>query len=264
MVRLAQQATIMQLRIPIIILCLTAVALCLAPSVHAADALSRLTHGDQYALALGTIVSASDASVRFEVGTIISGKALPPVINVQVPGPFMEAAPYTKLEPGDHAVLSLDQEADQYTVAWGCFKVSSLDITTLEVIEGPLSQGDLAALQWYINSQGTENDFYFVGTNAYVRHPDGTSTQLYPPPPEPDVEPHANAVQSPIGDAESSSGLSKGPGSDKKAASKTTTIPQISQDEKALAPQWVYAIIAVGFVLAGYFTYRIIKTKPSD
>ena len=38
----------------------------------------------------------------------------------------------------------------------------------------------MAALEWYINSGGTENDFYFINTTAYVRNADGTSTQIYP------------------------------------------------------------------------------------
>jgi len=290
----------MRLRISIIALCLTAVVLCIVPSVYAGDVLARLTHGDQYSLVLGTVVSVSDTTARFEVETIISGESLPSVVGVQVPGGFMEMlAPHMRLEPSDYAVLSLDKEATKYTIAWGFFKVSSLDIATLEIIEGPLPPGDLAALQWYINSGGVENDFYFSGTTAYVRHPDGTSTQLYPPTDEPaevepssdsvegsnnkaqassgtsdgtstqlypptdepaEVEPSSDSVEGVNNKAQASSGTSKGSISDEEAASEVVATPQ---GGKAFASEWRYVLIAVVLVLAGCFTYRIIKTKQS-
>lgn len=172
----------MRSRIPVTILCLIVMVLYSTHSVYAADVLSRLTHGDQYSLALGTVVSTSETTMTFQVETVISGKSLPSIISVKVPGASMEiAAPDTKLATSEYAVFSLNKEAGMYTIAWGFFEVSSLDIATLKVIEGPLPPGDLVAFQWYINSGGVENDFYFIGTTAYVRHSDGTSTQLYPP-----------------------------------------------------------------------------------
>jgi hypothetical protein len=74
----------------------------------------------------------------------------------------------------------LDRDGEKYLIAYGIYQVSSLDIQTLQVLDGPLWRGDLAALQWYINSGGLENDFYFVDSTAYVRNSDGTSTQIYP------------------------------------------------------------------------------------
>ncbi len=174
----------MRLRPSGIALCLTAIAVFVAPSVHAGDVLSRLTSGHQYSLALGTVVSISDATVRFEVETIISGKTLPSVINVEIPDEWV-VSNAQGLGPGNHAVFSLKKEAARYTIAWGFFRVSSLDMGTLEIIESTLPPGDVAALQRYINSEGTETDFFFIGTTAYVRRPDGTSKQLYPPTDEP-------------------------------------------------------------------------------
>lgn len=168
----------MRSRKPATILCLIVMALYSTYAVSAADVLSRLTHGDQYSLALGTVVSTSETALTFQVETVISGESLPAMISVKVPGASMETV---KSGPGEYAVISLNQEARMYTVAWGIFEVSSLDIATLKIMEGPLPAGDLAAFQWYINSGGVENDFYFIGTTAYVRNPDGTSTQIYPP-----------------------------------------------------------------------------------
>ncbi|HNT76580.1 MAG TPA: Ig-like domain-containing protein [Anaerolineae bacterium] len=171
----------MRLRIITLVLFLTTAMLWSVSPICAADVLHRLTHGDQYSLALGTITSVSDSGVMVEIAAIISGESLPDVINVEISGAFIEAVPAMSLAPGEYAVFSLNQGAETYTVAWGFFKASSLDITTLEILAGPLPEGDLAAFQWYINSGGVENDFYFIGTTAYVRRPDGTSLQIYPP-----------------------------------------------------------------------------------
>lgn len=252
----------MRLRISIIALCLTAAMLCFVPSVYAADVLARITHGDQYSLVLGTVVSVSDNTARFEVETIISGESLPSVVSVEAPGMFMEmVAPHMSLEPSDYAVLSLNKEAAKYTIAWGFFKVSSLSLATLEIIEGPLPPGDLAAFQWYINSEGTENDFYFIGTSGYVRHQDGTSTQLYPPmdkPAEVDLSP--DSVEGASNKAQASSGISEGSISDEEAVSEMVATPQ---GGKTFASEWRYVPIAVALVLAGCFTYWIVKTKQS-
>jgi hypothetical protein len=224
----------MRPRTSIIAFCLAAAMLSVVPSVYAADVLHRLTHGDQYALVLGTVVSVSDTTARFEVETVISGGPLPPVVSVEGPGPFMEAAaPHSSLEPGDYAVFSLNREVAKYTIAWGFFKVSSLDITTLKVVEGPLPPGDLAAFQWYINSEGRENDFYFIGTSAYVRHADGTSTQLYPPVEEgARVEPSSDPVEAANDDG-----------------------------ERALGLEWGYVLIAGLLVVAGCSTCAIVKAR---
>lgn len=40
--------------------------------------------------------------------------------------------------------------------------------------------GDLAAIQWYVNSDGKESDFYFNSGTVYVRRPSGESLQIYP------------------------------------------------------------------------------------
>jgi hypothetical protein len=218
----------------IVVLCLAAVMFCVVPSVHAADVLHRLTHGDQYALALGTVVSVSDATARFEVETVISGGPLPPAVSVEGLGPAMEmTALDMSLEAGDYAVISLNREVAKYTIAWGVFRVSSLDIPTLEVLEGPLALGDLAALQWYINSEGRENDFYFIGSSAFVRHADGTSTQLYPPTDErAEVAPASEPVEG---------------GED--------------GDGEAFALEWGYALVAGLLLLAGCSVYGTVKAR---
>jgi hypothetical protein len=187
-------------------------------------------------LALGSVVSISDTTVRFEVETIISGKTLPSVISVEIPDECMGMeAP--NLAPGNYAVLSLNKEAAPYTIAWGIFKVSSLDMATLGIIEGTLPLPDQMAFQWYLNSEGTERDFYFVGTDAYVRHSDGTSTRLYPSP---------EAFEGSINDEQM-----------------TGEVIKTSPSEESGAAEWKYAIIAVILLLASSVTLWAIRVKQS-
>jgi len=226
----------MRLRLSIIALCLTAIAVCVVPSVYAGDVLSRLTGGHQYSLALGSVTSISGTTVRFEVETIISGKTFPSVISVEIPDECMGMeAP--NLAPGNYAVLSLNKEAALYTIAWGIFKVSSLDMVTLEIIEGTLPLPDQMAFQWYLNSEGTERDFYFVGTDAYVRHSDGTSTRLYPSP---------EAFEGSINDEQM-----------------TGEVIKTSPSEESGAAEWKYAIIAVILLLASSVTLWALRVKQS-
>lgn len=148
-------------------------------SVYAMDALYALTHGKQYSLALGEVTKIDAGSTKINIKNIISGESLPDVISVKIPGDYLPTYEPT-IEPNDYVIFSLNKEVNEYVVALGYFRVTGLDIKTLEILEGPLPQGDLAALQWYINSGGVENDFYFMGINAYVKHSDGSSTMIYP------------------------------------------------------------------------------------
>ena len=132
---------------------------------------------------------------------------------------------------------------------------------TLEIIEGTLPPWDSAAFQWYINSEGTETNFYFIGTSAYVRRPDGTSTQLYPPTDEPvEVKPSSDLVERTNNEARTSSGTSEGPTSDTEAASEVVATPQ---GGRAFFSELRYVLIVVVLALAGCFTYAIVKAKQS-
>ena len=148
-------------------------------TAYAMDTLYALTHGQQYALAVGEVKEADANSAKIRIDEIISGEMLPDLISLNIPGDFLPQYE-PEIKPDDYVVLSINKEENEYVIAMGYYRVTGLDINTLEILEGPLPQGDLAALQWYINSGGVENDFYFIETNAYVRHFDGSSTMIYP------------------------------------------------------------------------------------
>lgn len=249
----------MRLRLSIIALCLTAIALCIIPSVYAADVLSRLIGGDQYSLALGRVVSISEITVKFEVETIISGKTLPSVISVEIPDECMGME--VPLAPGNYTVLSLNKKAVLYTIAWGIFKVSSLDMVTLEIIEGTLPLPDQRAFQWYLNSEGTEKDFYFVGTEAYVRHSDGTSTRLYPPASEAsEVGPSTRLEEVADNESQASPEAFEGSINDEQM---TGEVIKTSPSEESGAADWKYAIIVVILLLTSSATWWALRVKRS-
>lgn len=146
----------------------------LVPNAFAADILHRLTHGDQYALAFGSVLSSDDRTLVIEVKKVISGKRVSSPVRVATPGRAVD------LKAGDHVVISLEKKGAKFKLKWGVFKVSPGEISTLKVLAGPLPAADLAALQRYINSGGKAKNFYFIENKVFLRNPDGTSTQIYP------------------------------------------------------------------------------------
>jgi hypothetical protein len=163
----------------VIVILLVIISILVADTTYAMDMLHALTHEMQYSLALGEVIEINDSSAKIRIEEIVSGKSLPDVISIDIPGDFLpEYEP--ELKTKDYVVVSIDKEGENYSVLMGYYKVTGLEMEKLEIISGPLPAGDLAALQWYINSGGKENDFYFIGTNAYVRNSDGSEKMIYP------------------------------------------------------------------------------------
>jgi hypothetical protein len=142
--------------------------------VFAADILSRLTHNDQYALVLGQVRKVSQSSFEFSVARIISGHRLPSLIVIVKPDGTDQP------QDGEKLLVSLERANPSYKIRWGLLRVSSLDPKRLKIIKSRWSQGDLAALEHYIHTNGTESDFFFVFSSAFLRYKDGTFTRLYP------------------------------------------------------------------------------------
>lgn len=171
-------------RIRVLVLSITSAMVIVPSSVQAGDPLASITQGDQYSLALGTVVSIEGNTIEFEPGTIILGDSLPSRISVLVRKEFGQRE-VPGLAAGDYVVLSINKRTDLYYVAWGLFKATSLDARSLKITEGTLLPNDHAALQWFINSGGTEDYFVFHGRMVFVKHSDETWTRIYPPPIEP-------------------------------------------------------------------------------
>lgn len=113
----------------------------------------------QYSIAIGTVISQSDGQLVFEPKQVLLGDRIPNEITIAEYTP----AQVEGLSDGDFAILSLVRidRSRQYKMSHPAFKASSPDPGEAKVINGPLSGGDLAAYNWFVNSCGNEKDFAF-------------------------------------------------------------------------------------------------------
>lgn len=164
------------------------VILVLHTNVYAADALYRFMHNDHDALVIGEIISAdeNDIKVRVEKG-IISGKDLNvssakkqlKLAEAKIVSPFSYNFFYnedgsSKINPsaGDYVLLSLEKDGTGFKIAWGAYKVDSLDYKNLSVVlpEEPnvWAKMEAAAIKAFVNSDGKVNEFSFDGYDKTV------------------------------------------------------------------------------------------------
>lgn len=162
--------------------------LLLNTGVYAADALYRFMHNDHDALIIGEITSADENAITVRVEkNIISSKDLnaaaakkqlkPDVARVEAPLEYSLAGNpdgrVIKPSVGDYVLLSLNKHGSIFKVAWGAYKVDSLDYRSLSVVlpEGSdiWSEMDAAAIKAFVNSNGKITEFSFDGDTKTVR-----------------------------------------------------------------------------------------------
>lgn len=158
----------------------------------AADALYRMLHADeiesfkkdQDAIIVGQLIEHQDTVYNVKVLEVVSGKVQGDTIRVTDDFEFSWGKAKEIPQVEDYCVMSLKKKGSVYKKAWGIFKADSGDYKTLKLTaKDSLSSGlggDLACIEWYVNSGGMENDFYFESNKAYVRRPNGQSVLLYP------------------------------------------------------------------------------------
>jgi hypothetical protein len=156
----------------LLIILLVLIGLTMTTPIIAADMLHRLTHNDQYALVLGRVTTVAHSSFKLSVAKLISGHRVPSRIEIELTGT-------DRIRPGEKLLISLQRSGRRYKVHWGLFRVSSLDPKQLKIIKSPWPKGDLAALEHYIHTNGTEHDFFYVFSWAFVRYQDGSFTPIY-------------------------------------------------------------------------------------
>lgn len=174
----------------IIALCIIASLLTFPQPAYAADALYRMLHADQVeqfkedqdALLVGQIIVSEGDKFKVKVLKLLSGKASSDIILVS--SDFTYGWEKTPPKVNDYAVFSLKKTGNYYRKAWGIYKATSGDFNTLklEVLNAPTPGllGDLACIQWYVNSGGKESDFHGHNEFRYVRNPNGQEVQIYP------------------------------------------------------------------------------------
>lgn len=207
--------------------------------VMAADALYRMLHTeevesfrkDQDALVVAQLTAYGKQGFEISVSKVLSGKIDKNALWVRDGFKYGWTLGEEHLpQVGDACVLSLKREKDMYVVAWGAFKADSTDYRTLQLLTPETRysscEADVAAIQWYVNSGGKENNFYFENTRAYVRRPDGSSVMIYP---VEDIEKPASSVS-------------------------------VTVKEEAAAPQTVYIVKGQKNLWAGLTQHVIIGT----
>jgi hypothetical protein len=165
--------------------------LLLSPNItFAADALYRMLHADevkqfqedQDAIIVGQLLEHQPNSFKVKVIKVISGKVSSDTILLSDDFTYG----WDKRTPSinDFAVFSLKKTGSTYKKAWGIFEATSGDYKTLTLkshnAPSPGLLGDLAAIQWYVNTGGTEKDFSFSNSTAFVKRPNGQLVQIYP------------------------------------------------------------------------------------
>ena len=157
--------------------------------VYAADALCRFMHNDHDALIIGEIISIDEniVKVRVEKG-IISAKDLnksavkkqlklteADIVSQFKYGFFYDEHDSSKANPsvGDYVLISLKKSGTSFKIAWGAYKVDSLDYKNLSVVlpeNARMSfKMDAAAIKAFVNSDGEITEFSFDGGAKIVR-----------------------------------------------------------------------------------------------
>lgn len=160
--------------------------------VLAADALYRMLHADeveqfreeQDAFIVGQLVDKKGDKYQVKILKVISGKMNADTFLLA--DDFQYGYGKVDFNPAinDYCVMSLKKTGDYYKRAWGIFKATSGDYKTLKLLSEDIKysvcNGDVAAVEWYVNSGGMENDFSFVREKVFVRRVDGQNLQIYP------------------------------------------------------------------------------------
>ena len=156
----------------------------------AADALCRMLHADeveqfkkdQDVMIVGQLIDKQGDKFNTKVIKVLSGEVNSD--SILVLDDFNYGWDQAKPSVNDFCVFSLKRSGDFYKKAWGIFKSNSGDYKTLKLeslnVTTPGLLGDLACIQWYVNTGGKENDFSFKSGTAFVKRPDGQVIQLYP------------------------------------------------------------------------------------
>lgn len=171
----------------------------LSMEAYAADALYRMLHADevesfkvdQTAFIVGQILDKPEDKYTVKVIKVISGTLKEE--RILVPDGFKYGyglRPELLPAVNDYCILSLKRKGSVYKIAWGAFKADSGDYKTLNIItdESHASPGlmaDMACIEWYVNTEGKENDFSFMGDRkggaaAYVKRVNRERLQIYP------------------------------------------------------------------------------------
>lgn len=162
--------------------------LMLCTNADAADPLYRFMHNDHDALIIGEITGIHETGVRVRVEkSIVSAENLNEthpkkqlsLSEATVISPFGYEGFYNEdssciVDPsvGDYVLLSLKKTGNKFEIAWGAYKVDSLNNENLSVVLPDNSQVwsrmEAAAVKVFVNNDGKITEFAFDGDSKTV------------------------------------------------------------------------------------------------
>lgn len=183
----------------IFVVSLSLVLLVFSGVSFAADTLYRILHADendsfkaeQDSFIVGQLIGRNNNFFTVKVLKVISGKV--DSNNILVPDNIKyswreELEPFPKIN--DFCVMSLKKLGDNYKITYGVFKADSGDYKTLKLISEEMRYtpgilADVACIEWYVNSGGTEKDFSVEGDGkgnftVTLKRTTGEIVQIYP------------------------------------------------------------------------------------
>lgn len=160
----------------------------LIKNVSAADMLYRLTHNDHDVLIIGTIMQIDEQKINADVSSTLVSTAYLDQINKRVQlNPSKVTIDLTNmtldldLKVGDYILASLDKTLFDYKIANGLYKIDSLDKQTLNIIPNDDREKncDEIALEYFVHSNGSINEFVFESDSVKFVDPDGNTVELF-------------------------------------------------------------------------------------
>ena len=172
------------------ILIVLILVLAIPMTTFGADALYRFMHNDHDALVIAEVIEIDSEQIIFRVEkSIVSDKDLN-MYSKTKQQKFDEFTMYRKvlsnislygdisnednfIKEGDSYIISLNKKLSNFEVAWGAYKVSSLDYKTLDIIYPKNAPEwrimEATAIKYFVNSDGKKTEFSFNGSENTVK-----------------------------------------------------------------------------------------------
>lgn len=155
--------------------------------VLAGDMLYRFMHNDHDVLIVGTITQIVENKIKADVNnTIVSTEYMNQIdkkIQLNPAKVTIDITDYNldfELTEGDFILASLNKSLLDYKIANGIYKVDSTDIKTLKIIcDDKESKTDIAAIEYFINSNGVVNTFIFENDSVQMIDATGKRVVIY-------------------------------------------------------------------------------------
>ncbi len=172
------------------VICLAAALLMTSSMALCADQLYRMLNADevesfkadQDAAIVGQLTDKKGDTFTVKVLKVISGKVKSDTISVKDNFAYQGfSKENSKPQVNDFCFLSLKNKGSYYEKVWYTVKADSGDYRTLKLLfeDERIGGGDIPAIQWYVNSEGKDKDFFFSGNQIFLRKPNGENVKIY-------------------------------------------------------------------------------------